>query len=61
MKNLYTLGDLEIIDNALNNLAKIFKKVEETELDRLTIETFYRISEKTRIMIEDLKNETSSR
>ena len=61
MKNLYTLGDLEIIDNALNNLAKIYKKVEETELDRLTIETFYRISEKTRIMIEDLKNETSSR
>ena len=59
MKNLYTLGDLEIIDNSLNNLAKIFKKIEETELDRLTIETLYRISEKTRIMIEDLKNETS--
>lgn len=60
MKNLYTLDDLEIIDNSLNNLAKIFKKIEETELDRLTIETLYRISEKTRIMIEDLKNETSS-
>ena len=61
MKNLYTLGDLEIIDNSLNNLAKIYKKIEETELDRLTIETFYRISEKTRIMIEDLKNETLPR
>ena len=60
MKNLYTLGDLEIIDNTLNNMARIFKKIEETELDRLTIETLYRISEKTRIMIEDLKNETSS-
>lgn len=60
MKNLYTQSDLEIIDNVLNNMAKIFKEIETTELDRLTIETFYRISEKTRIMIEDLKNETSS-
>lgn len=61
MKNLYTQSDLEIIDNVLNNMAKIFKEIETTELDRLTIETFYRISEKTRIMIEDLKNEASSR
>lgn len=60
MKNLYTQGDLEIIDCVLNNMAKIFKQIEKTELDRLTIETYYRISEKTRIMIEDLKNETSS-
>lgn len=61
MKNLYTQGDLEIIDCVLNNMAKIFKQIEKTELDRLTIETYYRISEKTRIMIEDLKNEASSR
>lgn len=61
MKNLYTQSDLEIIDNVLINMARIFKEIETTELDSLTIETYYRISEKTRIMIEDLKNETSSR
>lgn len=59
MKNLYTQKDLEIIDSVLNNMAKLFKATEKTELDRLTIESLYRISEKTRIMIADLKNETS--